>query len=152
MPSSRANGNVAQSFNWDAAPVFRRVLNYRPTTTHAAELVEQRLLSAALGSDHMRTHFADMPLVGGNHLPFVEDCIFDGDVIRAGHWDTLWVAVSERAEDGAEINLSQERFILRATKGGVLLREPSQQPRPLQRHRSTNDGDADPTYQGSART
>ena len=128
MPSARTNSNVAQSFNWDAAPVFRRVLNYWPTTAYAAELVEQRLLPPALGSDHVRTHFADMPLVGGNHLLFVEDCVSDGDVIRAGHGDTSWVVVSEWANDGVGINSSQEPLILCATKGGGLLREPAQQP------------------------
>ena len=106
MPSARTNGNVAQSFNWDAAPVFRRVLDYWPTATCATELVKQRLLPPALGSDHVRTHFADMPLVGGNHLLFVEDGVSDGGVIRAVHRDASWMVESERAYDDVEIKSS----------------------------------------------
>lgn len=96
VPNSRANGNVAQPFNGDAAPVFWRVWDDWPAATCSTELVEQGLLSPPFGSDNVRTHFADMPLVGGNHLLFVEDGGSDSGVIRAAHGDASLV-VSKRA-------------------------------------------------------
>jgi hypothetical protein len=38
-----------------------------------------------------------MPLVGGNHLLFVEDGGSDGGVIRAAHGDISWMVVGEKA-------------------------------------------------------
>lgn len=98
VPSTRANSDVAQPFNGDAAPVFWRAGNDWPAATCAAELVEQSLISPSFGSDNVRTHFSDMPLVSGNHLLFVEDGGSDDGVIRAAHGDTSLV-VSERAND-----------------------------------------------------
>lgn len=96
VPSVRTGGNVAQSLNGNAAPVLRRVWNYWPAATCASELVEQGLLSPSFGADNVRTHFADMPLVGRNHLLFVDDGVSDGGVIRAAHGDASLV-VSKRA-------------------------------------------------------
>jgi len=97
VPRSGAGGNVAQAVNGDTPPVFWRVGNDWSAAACAAELVEQGLLSPSFCSDNVRTHFADMPLIGGNHLLFVDDGGSDSGVIRAAPGDTSWLVVSEMA-------------------------------------------------------
>jgi len=101
MPSSGANGYIAHSGNWYAAPVLWRAGDNCTAAACAAELVKQRLLPAILGANDMRTHLADVTIISSDNVLLFENCVSDGSVTITAHGDSPLVTAKNTPLQGA---------------------------------------------------
>ena len=85
VPSPRFNGHIRQPIDGDTAPILSRPRRSKAAVAGAAELIEQGLHPPGLGPNHMRTHFAAVSVIGGDHLLLVQNRLVDEGVDIDGH-------------------------------------------------------------------